>query len=538
MKYFIYVILLGFASMSYAQSTCTIPRYINSKFTAQVSSNVATYAVANNWLGGSENLSFDFYQPAGDTLTKRPLIIMSFGGSFLGGSKTQAELVDYCTAMAERGFCVASIDYRIGFNVFSTSSSVRAVYRGLQDFKAAVRYFRANATTYGIDPSHVYGGGNSAGAINAIHAAYADESDRSAPLLAPTFSNPDLGCMNCVGTTFMIDSEPDGVVNLWGGIGLLGWIETATDDAPIISFHGDADNVVLPNTGSPFNFPIFPPLSGSIDVHARMNAIGLPSKLNVEPGGGHELWGDPVYANFIQVESAICMNNWMKPVAVAVNGPTTACLGGTYTYCSSSPVSSSKYCWNVTNGTIIGNNQGSCITVQWNTTGAGSITMSERTCLDVVGDPASTNVTISNSGPIANFGFTYTNNSIAFNNTSTGGVSYAWDFGDGSTSTAMNPTYTYPMNGNYTVTLTVTNAAGCASTFTTMVHQFCQSTLTLSTTSTATGLYQVYNWIMSNQPTVGGSNVDFKAGDYITLNGGFVTQQGDVFCATIVPCSN
>ncbi len=55
---------------------------------------------------------------------------------------------------------------------------------------------------------------------------------------------------------------------------------------------------------------------------------------------------------------------------------------------------------------------------------------------------------------------------VTFNNTSTGGSTYSWSFGDGGTSTAQNPTHPYTTNGNFTVTLTVTSANGCVSTFT------------------------------------------------------------------------
>ena len=52
--------------------------------------------------------------------------------------------------------------------------------------------------------------------------------------------------------------------------------------------------------------------------------------------------------------------------------------------------------------------------------------------------------------------------SINFDNNSTGsGLSYLWDFGDGSTSTATNPNHAYTVNGTYTVTLTVTDVNGC-----------------------------------------------------------------------------
>jgi gliding motility-associated-like protein len=42
-------------------------------------------------------------------------------------------------------------------------------------------------------------------------------------------------------------------------------------------------------------------------------------------------------------------------------------------------------------------------------------------------------------------------------------ASYAWDFGNGTTSTQPNPTVTYATPGNYTVRLTVTNTQGCTS---------------------------------------------------------------------------
>ncbi len=64
--------------------------------------------------------------------------------------------------------------------------------------------------------------------------------------------------------------------------------------------------------------------------------------------------------------------------------------------------------------------------------------------------------------PAATASFTSTTSffSVVFNNTSTNGVSYSWDFGDGNTSTDMNPTHIYNDEGTYTVVLTVTDQCG------------------------------------------------------------------------------
>jgi gliding motility-associated-like protein len=80
--------------------------------------------------------------------------------------------------------------------------------------------------------------------------------------------------------------------------------------------------------------------------------------------------------------------------------------------------------------------------------------------------------------PIPNASFTFTPNNqcaglpVSFTNTSTGtatGTTYSWNFGDATTSTQTNPNHTYAAGGTYTVTLVVTNFAGCTSTATMVV---------------------------------------------------------------------
>jgi PKD repeat protein len=62
-------------------------------------------------------------------------------------------------------------------------------------------------------------------------------------------------------------------------------------------------------------------------------------------------------------------------------------------------------------------------------------------------------------------GFTMEQNglTITLTNTTTGGDSYLWEFGDGTTSTEMNPVHTYATEGIYDVVLTATNANGSSS---------------------------------------------------------------------------
>ncbi len=72
---------------------------------------------------------------------------------------------------------------------------------------------------------------------------------------------------------------------------------------------------------------------------------------------------------------------------------------------------------------------------------------------------------------------------VLFNNTSTGGGSYVWSFGDGSTSTQTNPTHRYTSNGTYTVTLIAT---GCNGVKDTLVRN---NYITVSTSSTACNFY-------------------------------------------------
>lgn len=70
--------------------------------------------------------------------------------------------------------------------------------------------------------------------------------------------------------------------------------------------------------------------------------------------------------------------------------------------------------------------------------------------------------TVSCNNPIAAYTSSNTDLDFTFTNgsTTTGATTYLWDFGDGTTGTAMDETHTYPAAGDYTVCLTVTDSCG------------------------------------------------------------------------------
>ncbi|MBI5915513.1 MAG: choice-of-anchor B family protein [Bacteroidetes bacterium] len=67
-----------------------------------------------------------------------------------------------------------------------------------------------------------------------------------------------------------------------------------------------------------------------------------------------------------------------------------------------------------------------------------------------------------NAQPTAGFSTVTNGNVVDFTNSSTGGGTYLWNFGDNSTNTQQNPSHVYTSTGTYTVTLTVTNGCGTA----------------------------------------------------------------------------
>ena len=236
------------------------------------------------------DLDMDVYKPEGDTLTNRPAIVFVHTGSFFSGHNELNDVVDLSISAAKRGYVAISINYRLGLNILSTYSGERAVYRGVQDASAAVRYLREFHQDYGIDYENIFVWGTSAGSFIGLHLAFTEDDERPESTYGGG-GDPDLGCIDCEGNDYMHDSKPKAVISCWGAIGDLDWIEQE-DNIPTIMFHGTLDPVVPFNSGFPFTIDIaLPIVYGSNPIHERLNELNIENELYAEEGQLHEYWG-------------------------------------------------------------------------------------------------------------------------------------------------------------------------------------------------------------------------------------------------------
>ena len=236
------------------------------------------------------DLDMDVYEPTGDTLSNRPVIIFIHAGAFFSGHNELDDVVALSIASAKRGYVAVSMNYRLGLNILSSYSGERAVYRGVQDASAVVRYLREFHQDYGIDYENIFVWGTSAGSFIGLHLAFTEDDERPESTYGGG-GDPDLGCIDCEGNDYMHDSKPKAVISCWGAIGDLDWIEQE-DNIPTIMFHGTLDPVVPFNSGFPFTIDIaLPIVYGSNPIHERLNELNIENELYAEEGQLHEYWG-------------------------------------------------------------------------------------------------------------------------------------------------------------------------------------------------------------------------------------------------------
>ena len=286
-------------------------RYTKTLFSSSTPINNVVYGTAPFIQGplytmeestATQNLVMDIFKPTGDTFTLRPAIIMAHSGGFLTGNRNVNDMMALCDSLARKGYVTATIDYRQGFGLFENVAlhSARAAYRALQDGRAAIRYLRANASLYGIDPNKIYFIGSSAGSFIALHSIYLDTaSEIPSQAGVNTYSNttipfthtaPDLGPLD-IGTNLSFNGKPDAVVSMWGAVESTSLI-TPDNNTPVFLVHGEADTTVPFNAGSPFGYSSIPQTEGSNLINTKLDALGFTNKETYfVPGQSHEFYG-------------------------------------------------------------------------------------------------------------------------------------------------------------------------------------------------------------------------------------------------------
>jgi len=297
--------LLAMGTTTIAQD-CTGGRYATDIFTTVDITSDVNYGSNQSFSGATIQLDMDIYEPNGDTETARPLIILAHGGSFIGGDKSDASIVDLCDRFAKKGFVCASIGYRTGMWPIDSVNAVKAVMRAVQDMKGAVRFFyedAANADAYKIDTTQIFIGGSSAGAVTALHYAYLDKECELEEFMS-TSDITSLGGLEGNSGNAGYSTEVAGVINLCGAIARYGWIEAG--DVPLVSLHGNEDDVVPYGRGeaSVSGFGIMY-LDGSRMIDEHAGTIGVQSNFFSHYGGGHVVYsGNATYMdtteNFIR----------------------------------------------------------------------------------------------------------------------------------------------------------------------------------------------------------------------------------------------
>ncbi|MFZ1686389.1 MAG: T9SS type A sorting domain-containing protein [Flavobacteriales bacterium] len=218
---------------------------------------------------------------------KFPFILLLTGGGFTEGDHNMKQWPE---AFVKRGFLVATMDYRLGWDVDGDGeiaeddtdgdtvpamcvgdrySYLRAVIRARIDADAAIRYFLGDTVAYRIDTAALFTGGPSAGGSLGLHIGLGDVEEHLAlwQSLADTMHMIADPCdmrydpRPCFAITDSIDSigfyegsyRIKGIMNCWGQ--LLGpalidpgpdTAHAVPDETGIISFYGGNDHVHPP----------------------------------------------------------------------------------------------------------------------------------------------------------------------------------------------------------------------------------------------------------------------------------------------------
>jgi len=227
---------------------------------------------------GGEALKLDVHRPDGP-VGAPPVAVYVHGGGWTSGDKSTGAGFEDVPELLARGYLVVSVNYRLAPR-FKWPAQI-------EDVKAAIRFLRANAGHFGLDPDRIGVWGGSAGGHLVAMLGVTDESagfDTSGGNLgvssrvravADLFGPADLTAADwglarsaTAYEVFGATSPSDPVLVEASPVT---WV--SLDDPPFLILHGDKDTVV--------------PLSQSVTLDARLRAAGVESTLVVVRNGGH-----------------------------------------------------------------------------------------------------------------------------------------------------------------------------------------------------------------------------------------------------------
>ncbi len=234
---------------------------------------------------GEHALKLDLYRPAAAT-GRVPGVILIHGGGWKGGNRAIYRF--YCVALAEKGYAAATMSYR-----FSTVAPFPAA---LQDTKCAVRWMRANAAKYGIDPDRIAVAGGSAGGHLAMMVGYTPgvpelEGDGGNPgvssrvqavidLYGPTDLTTEFARRQGVVVQFMGGKPYEEAEALYKQASPM--THVTRDAPPTLILHGTVDDIVpveqadalakrLKDLGAPFHYVRFEGWPHTMDLAEAVN---------------------------------------------------------------------------------------------------------------------------------------------------------------------------------------------------------------------------------------------------------------------------
>lgn len=235
---------------------------------------------------GYRPLLLDLHVPASASAESPvPFVVWMHGGAFWSGDRRYlpsdlAPNAVFDTLVAD-GIAAATIDYR-----FSAEARYPAQ---LQDVRAAVRFLRSNAATWGLDPARVGVWGESSGGMLGALAALAPadvnadaDSHTDLPLSAAvTWCSPtDLVRLRhfsaISGLLGVTDGDPEAAA---AAVRASPVTHVSSDAPPFLIMHGDADTTV--------------PFEHAELLHEALLGAGARSTLVTVPGAEHAFRGHP-----------------------------------------------------------------------------------------------------------------------------------------------------------------------------------------------------------------------------------------------------